>query len=322
MGGSESTQKERHSPVARQDDQPVRARSTTTDLQPTQKEEFEKPWRSTPWGEKESLEKNLREFPLSHPNVNYVRILLTGDVGAGKSSFINSINSAFQKRITTEALANSTSSKSFTKSYKTYYIKSGESILPFVFNDIMGLESIELEGAHPEDIVKALQGFLKEGYKFNPVSSVSVGDDGYRSDPTAQEQTYCLVYIIAADKVSMMYPEVIQKMQYIRAKASELDIPQIIIMTRVDESCELVKKDLRKIYTSKKIKVKMEECCNLVGVSMSNIFPVKNYHEEIDPDNDTDVLLLRALTQIVQIANDNLSRKYENVLNDGATNDV
>lgn len=49
--------------------------------------------------------------------------------------------------------------------YKTYTIKSGQSILPFVFNDIMGLESEESHGAQPEDIVKALQGFLKEGHK-------------------------------------------------------------------------------------------------------------------------------------------------------------
>lgn len=278
--------------------------------------EFDKPWRKTPWGENESLEKKLREFPLNNEKIKYVRILLTGDTGVGKSSFINSINNAFQKRITTVALANSTSSKSFTKSYQTYDIKSGESILPFVFNDIMGLESGTSEGAQPEDIVKALHGFLKEGYKFNPVSSASVGDFGYRSDPTSQEQTYCLVYIMAADKVSMMNPGVIKKLQYIREKASELNIPQVIIMTRVDEACELVKNDLRKIYTSKKIKVKMEECCNIVGVPMNHIFPVKNYHEEIDPDSDIDVLLLKALTQIVETANDHLSKTHANLLND------
>lgn len=71
--------------------------------------------------EKERLEKDLREFRLSHPNVQYVRILLTGDVGVGKSSFINSINSTFQKRITTEALANTSASESFTKTVSSLY---------------------------------------------------------------------------------------------------------------------------------------------------------------------------------------------------------
>lgn len=55
--------------------------------------------------------------------------------------------------------------------------------------------------------------------------------------------------------------------------------------------------------------LQMEECSNLIGVTVSNIFPVKNYHEEIDPEDDIDVLLLRALTHIVNIANDKLAQK-------------
>ncbi len=65
--------------------------------------------------EKEVLKKNLRELKLSGSKVKYVRILLAGEVGAGKSSFINSVNSAFQGRITTEALADSGSGTSFSK---------------------------------------------------------------------------------------------------------------------------------------------------------------------------------------------------------------
>ncbi|KAK2883406.1 hypothetical protein Q8A67_017043 [Cirrhinus molitorella] len=195
--------------------------------------------------------------------------------------------------------------------YRTYYIRDGQSVLPFVFNDIMGLESGESQGADPEDIVKSLKGLLKEGHNFNPVMSAK--NEDCRSNPSTEDLTYCLVYVIAADTVSMMNDDVFKKMRYIRQKASELEIPQVIIMTKVDEACRLVKKDLRKIYTSKKIKEKMQVCSNSVGVPMSHVFPVKNYHEEIDTKDDMDVLILRALTQIVQIADDLLkTRKPEN----------
>lgn len=42
----------------------------------------------------------------------------------------------------------------------------------------------------------------------------------------------------------------------------------------------------------------------MLGVPMNQIFPVKNYHEELDTDNDTDVLILQAMKQIINWAND------------------
>lgn len=50
----------------------------------------------------------------------------------------------------------------------------------------------------------------------------------------------------------------------------------------------------------------MQRCSNLLGVPMNNIFPVKNYHEESDTDVNMDVLILKALDQIVNVANDAL----------------
>ncbi len=55
--------------------------------------------------------------------------------------------------------------------------------------------------------------------------------------------------------------------------------------------------------------LQMQECSNSVGVPVSHIFPVKNYHEEIDTQNDVDVLILRAFTEIVHIADDLLNRR-------------
>ncbi|XP_067261179.1 interferon-induced protein 44-like [Chanodichthys erythropterus] len=284
--------------------------STTSD-QPVQPDlEIAKPWRKTPWGEEKQLDKSLREFKLSIPNSKHVRILVIGEVGAGKSSFINSVNSVFQKRITNEALVNKTSdSTTFTKLYKTYYIRNGQSTLPFVLTDTMGLESQDLHGIHPDDVVKAMEGCIKERYKFKPASPVSPQDESYRSNPSLQDLTYCLVFVMPADKISLMDENVITKMKYIKNKANELEIPQVVIMTRADEVCPLVKENIRKIYTSKKMKKKLEECSECMGIPLSHVFPVKSYHEEIDTQADIDVLILRALTHIVQVANDALTLK-------------
>ncbi|KAF4074917.1 hypothetical protein AMELA_G00228790 [Ameiurus melas] len=237
---------------------------------------FDRPWRIMPWGNKHTLEEKLKNFKLCSSD-----------------------------RITCGALVDTTAGTSFTKIYKTHEIKGKDgSRLPFVFNDVMGLEPADGQGAHVKDIITALKGFLAEGYKFNPVSPVSEKDSKYNRNPKTSDQTFCLVNIIAADKVSLMNQKLIQKLKQIREVASEYNLPQVIIMTKVDETCPLVKRDLRKVYTSKKIKEKMQECSNLLGIPMSNIFPVKNYHEEVDTDDDMDVLILKALDQIVNVADD------------------
>ena len=61
------------------------------------------------------MENELREFHLLNPDLQHLRILLQSLVGAGKSSFINSINSVFQGRACTGALAAESSGASFTK---------------------------------------------------------------------------------------------------------------------------------------------------------------------------------------------------------------
>ncbi|KAF4074909.1 hypothetical protein AMELA_G00228680 [Ameiurus melas] len=258
------------------------------------------------------MEQKLRDFKLNTPNVRFVRILIVGEVGAGKSSFIKSINNVFQERITCGALVDTTSGTSFTKIYKTHYIEGKDgSRLPFVFNDIMGLESADGQGAHVKDIITALKGFLAEGYKFNPANHVSEKD--YKTNPQISDQTFCLVNVIAANKVSLIDQKLIQKLKQIREVASEYNLPQVIIMTKVDETCPLVKRDLRKVYTSKKIKEKMQECSNLLGIPLCHIFPVKNYHEEVDTNDDMDFLILKALDQIVNLANDALKSQNPSV---------
>ncbi|XP_051744061.1 interferon-induced protein 44-like isoform X1 [Ctenopharyngodon idella] len=278
------------------------------EYQPKPNPELDKPWRKFVWGQKEALKKKLENFSPSDSDVNNIKILVAGQVGAGKSSFINSIDSVFQGRISSRALVSSADgdSRSFTQKLKGFTIRSGRKTLPFVFKDIMGLEAEALAGSQTDDIINAVFGHVKDGYKFNQEQALTYKDQHYTSDPTLSDQAFCLVYVIAADTVQLTDDKLIDKLKIIRKRISDQGIPQVVVMTKVDKACPLVNKDLRKIYTSKKIKEKMELCSTKIGVPLSNIFPVKNYHEEIDTEDDIDVLILKALEQIVQIADDGL----------------
>ncbi|XP_048053899.1 uncharacterized protein LOC125272808 [Megalobrama amblycephala] len=271
------------------------------------------PWRKFDWGEKELLKTRLEKFSLSNPEVQHIRILVAGQIGAGKSSFINSVSSAFQGEIVCEALSDtsqSAASHSFTQRLNVYRIRSSDADLPFEICDVMGLEPEKLSGCQTDDIVKTIYGQVREGYKFseNPISNK---DEHYNENPSLSDQAFCLVYIIAADTV----PDnlLIEKLKVIRQRISDNDIPQVIVMTKVDEACPLVKNNLKKVFLSKKIKEKMELCSGYVGVPMSSIFPVKNYHDETDTNDDVDVLILKAFDRIVRFANGRLRRGAYNL---------
>ena len=57
----------------------------------------------------------VKTYRPSNDNVNHLRILLQGPVGAGKSSFINSVESAILDRIVGRVMTDATSGSSFTK---------------------------------------------------------------------------------------------------------------------------------------------------------------------------------------------------------------
>lgn len=103
-------------------------------------------------------------------------------------------------------------------------------------------------------------------------------------------------------------------------------------MTKVDEACPLVAEDLKNIYRSVYIQRKVtyqssstmltkqiwkndaitssmcispfqaRELSDNLGIPLSCVLPVKNYSEELDLDQNTDVLLLAAVEQMLNYA--------------------
>ncbi|KAG1945739.1 interferon-induced protein 44-like [Pimephales promelas] len=269
----------------------------------------EKPWRNVLWTaeRKDELMESIRNYKPLMKSVSRVRILMIGPVGAGKSSFFNSINSVFMGRITSKAMSGSAGT-SLTTQFRTYPVKDGREgkPLPFVLCDTMGLEEQSGAGLDIDDISSILQGHVPDRYKFNPTTAFQPDEKKSSRPASLQEKIHCVVYVIDATKISIMSSKLEEKLAAIRKKVNSLGIAQIVLLTKVDEACPLVEEDLQSLYVSSYIKTKVQEVSSRLGVPVSCVLPVKNYSQELELELNCDVLLLNAIQQMLNFADDYL----------------
>ncbi|XP_048020924.1 interferon-induced protein 44-like isoform X2 [Megalobrama amblycephala] len=268
-----------------------------------------KPWRNVEWTAKrrDELMKMIRNYKPMMTSVSRVRILMIGPVGAGKSSFFNSINSIFMGRMTSKAMSGSAGT-SLTTQFRTYPVKDGREgkPLPFVLCDTMGLEEQSGAGLDIEDISSILQGHVPDRYKFNPRTPFQPDEQKASKPASLQEKIHCVVYVIDATKISLMSDKLEEKLAAIRRKVNSLGIPQMVLMAKVDEACPDVEEDLQNVYITSYIKTKVQEVSSRLGVPVSCVLPVKNYSQELELELNCDVLLLTALQQMLNFADDYL----------------
>ncbi|XP_074524451.1 interferon-induced protein 44-like isoform X4 [Halichoeres trimaculatus] len=267
--------------------------------------EFEDPWRTIIWesGKKTELKEKIRTYKPLVSSVSKARVLLIGPIGAGKSSFFNSINSVFRGHVTGQAMAGC-SATSLTTQFRTYSVKDGREgkPLPIILCDTMGLEESTGAGLNVDDITSIVRGHLPDRYQFNPSAPFNLEAYGYQESPGLGDKIHCVVYVIDACKVSIMPSKLEEKLDAIRKKVNLIGIPQLVLLTKVDEACSLVAEDVRNVYKSYYIKQMMQEASARLGVPMSCVIPVKNYSEELEVNLNSDILLLSAVEQMLRFS--------------------
>ncbi|XP_041862148.1 interferon-induced protein 44-like [Melanotaenia boesemani] len=266
---------------------------------------LEDQWRDVKWTEeqKKSLMKTVSSYRPSCEEVTQARILLLGPVSSGKSSFISSVQSVFNGRVTNRAMVGSFST-SFTKKLQSFSIhgQKGEEDTGLVLCDIMGLGDGEMTGLTLHDILSVIKGHVPEGHKFSPDKPVTSETVGYVKIPSLKDKIHCVAFVVDASKI-LLYPKGLSTtFKQLREHISDLGVHQVALLTHVDQICPETAKDVTQVYKSRNIIEVVNKSAALLGMSPSYIVPVKNYSSELDLDVNTDVLLLSAVDHILQYA--------------------
>lgn len=261
------------------------------------------PWRKVEWTEEEkkSLLERLSSYTPSCRDVPQARVLLLGPVGSGKSSFISSVQSVLDGRVTTRAMVGRGGSSSFTKKLQSFPLCSPDGSSALVLCDMMGFGDGSLKGPTLHHMLSVIKGHAPEGHKFRPEQALSSDTEGYVKRPGLRERMHCVAFVLDASKVHYgLYSERISgTFQTLRNFISDLGVHQVVLLTHIDKICQNTAKDTSEVYRSVCVRDTMYKAAELVGVSPSSVVPVRNYWCELDLELSSDVLLLRALDHIL-----------------------
>lgn len=272
-------------------------------LQPASSPLLRTYWRAIDWTTKDALHNDVISY--KPEGASHVRILLYGPVRAGKSSFINSAGHAILGRNVNVAAGDAThADKSYTIKFQThkFTLRGSTEPLPIVFNDLMGLEALENRGVRPEDIKLVMKGHVREGYMFHAGHALTEEYKYFNQDPTVDDKAHVLVCVLDGNAIEIN-SSVLQKMKEIREMARDLNIPQVAVVTHIDDVCGEIQKDIKNVYRSKALKKKMDQFSTAVGIPLHNVYAVWNNYEGGDKDA-ADILTLTAVRDMLHFGGD------------------
>ncbi|XP_052678095.1 interferon-induced protein 44-like [Crassostrea angulata] len=277
-------------------------------------DELESPWRDSPNWSSQTFQE-LKEYvanyePLEEMKIPEVNILLIGQVGAGKSSFLNTINSIFKGEMSSRACTGG-AENSLTKRFEKFRIRdpSTKKYLRFRICDTRGLEedvSIKIE-----DVGFILDGNTPNHYKFEVESPVLAKQPGYVKEPTVRDRINVVVFALDGSILDVLPERVVSKLKDIKSLVVDRGIPHLVFLTKIDKICKLVEEDVSKTYKSRNVEDAIDKAAKIIAIPRSQVLPVKNYEKETILNMDINILALTALKKSLVFADDFLENQYD-----------
>ncbi|VDI11098.1 Hypothetical predicted protein [Mytilus galloprovincialis] len=281
---------------------------------------LENPWRRTPeWNLKflEELKANVEHYkPLKELKIQQARILLVGQVGAGKSSFFNTVNSIFRGYITSQACSGN-AEHSLTTVYRTYQVRNGPSGKPMNFrlHDTRGLEADQ--GIDGHEISYIVDGHLPDRHQFNPSLPISPEIPGFITSPQLSDKIHCVAFVMDSSTVDVLPEKVLERIKSLQTRLNQKGVPQVVLLTKVDKVCPIMTEEsVSRVFYSPIVQEVVDRVSQIMGLPRAHILPLKNYESEMELDDNVSTLALITLQQVLRFADDYMYN-YLDLLEEG-----
>ncbi|XP_062573039.1 interferon-induced protein 44-like [Saccostrea cucullata] len=281
---------------------------------------LDNPWRKFPEFNDEAVQQ-VKELivdfePESDAELSAVNILLIGQIGAGKSSFFNSVNSIFRGKITSKARSGSFE-HSLTTVFRKYTIKDQNSghNLKIRLCDTRGLEEDFTIDA--QEIAYILDGNVPDRYQFNPSSPFTTETFGFIRNPRLGDKIHCVAFVVDGSTIDVMPQKILKQLKELQGRMNQRNIPQVVYLTKLDKVCRKVDEDTSNMFYSPAVRDTVNKVADVMGLPRGHILPIKNYENETSLDPNIDILILKALKQTADFADDYLEEQLDKMAAEG-----
>ncbi|XP_058864239.1 interferon-induced protein 44-like isoform X2 [Acipenser ruthenus] len=225
-----------------------------------------------------------------HPKASTTNILISGSVGSGKSSFLNSVLSELRREEFNGRVQSFQGVRPGAQTSVTQHLRCHKFIDKMKIFDTAGFELEKTENA-TIILKKIIDGEVAEGTKFDDILKTKSSMEG--------DKIHCVVMVISIHNAENL--ALIRVYKEFIGMLIETGVPCQLLVTFVDELFEKTV-DLKNLYRRSDIKQKIENIAEKMRISMCNVLVVSNYFagEKINQIKGT--LLLEAFAQMLTAA--------------------